>query len=323
MNYFFHTIQKLLFKINIVRYFAQTLKYKVRIGNLVNFDIKGKINFANNKIVIRDFADVVVYPDGNLDLGENVFIGKSVEIGASNIKIHANTSIQNQCILLGNIEIGRNCIFGPSIYVSSGFHYFKYRPALLIRDQDRMARNAIDLSKDKITIEDDIWIGKNVVIINNVTIGKGAIIAANTFVNKNVDPYTIVAGSPLRVIGKRLNFFEDMPDKIIGNLENHYPYFYKGFDYSNQSMAINGYVSVADTELSFFIKNTQNKKFLVIFFEKVDPLTLFSFNGQIVAINSNNLLKYPLPENYTDKFSCKIEAQYSSILINSIYFDDK
>ena len=49
-------------------------------------------------------------------------------------------------------------------------------------------------------IEDDVWIGPNVVIVGDVVIGKGSRIAANTFINKSVAPHSIVAASPSRVV---------------------------------------------------------------------------------------------------------------------------
>ncbi len=57
-----------------------------------------------------------------------------------------------------------------------------------------------------VIIGNDVWIGANVVIMNGVTIGHGAIIGATSVVTKDVPPYTIVAGSPARVIKSR---FED------------------------------------------------------------------------------------------------------------------
>ena len=65
----------------------------------------------------------------------------------------------------------------------------------------------------KIKIEDYVWIGANAMILsgqNEVTIGKGAVICAGAVVTKNVEPFSIVAGVPAKVIGKRnedLNYF--------------------------------------------------------------------------------------------------------------------
>lgn len=49
----------------------------------------------------------------------------------------------------------------------------------------------------------DVWIGAGSIIRQGVTIGDGAVVGANSFVNRDVPPYTIVAGSPARVIKER------------------------------------------------------------------------------------------------------------------------
>lgn len=49
----------------------------------------------------------------------------------------------------------------------------------------------------------DVWIGAGCIIRQGVIIGDGAVVGANSFVNRDVPPYTIVAGSPARVIKKR------------------------------------------------------------------------------------------------------------------------
>ena len=58
-------------------------------------------------------------------------------------------------------------------------------------------------SKGGILIEDDVWIGSNSVILKNVKIGRGSIIAAGSVVTKNIEPFSIVAGTPAVKIGKR------------------------------------------------------------------------------------------------------------------------
>ena len=189
-------IGKLFLKINILRFVVQTVQYKIRIGNYVNFSNNGVLKFNSRNISIRDFSEIVVNKGGVLEINDDVFLGKDVEIGADTIFIDEHTSIQNNCIILGNVTIGRNCILASTIYISSGFHYFKHRPSLLIRDQDIIARKELDLSQNQIIIEDDVWIGKGVVIINNAIVGKGSVLGANSIINKNVEPYTIVVGTP-------------------------------------------------------------------------------------------------------------------------------
>ena len=63
-----------------------------------------------------------------------------------------------------------------------------------------------NLTKPKqVIIEDDVWIGRNVIILPGVIIGKGSIIGANSLVNKNVKPYSIMGGVPVKFIKSRLN----------------------------------------------------------------------------------------------------------------------
>ena len=57
--------------------------------------------------------------------------------------------------------------------------------------------------KSDITIGNDVWFGYDCHIMPGVNIGDGAIIAAKAVVSKDVEPYTIVGGSPAKVIRKR------------------------------------------------------------------------------------------------------------------------
>lgn len=55
------------------------------------------------------------------------------------------------------------------------------------------------------TIGNDVWIGANAIVLAGVTIGDGAVIGANAFVNSNVEPYSIVVGSPAKHLKYRFN----------------------------------------------------------------------------------------------------------------------
>ena len=159
--------------------------------------------------------------------GEN-YIGRNVEIGPlEKIYLGYNTSIQDRCILLGDIEIGRHCLFAPNIYISSGRHYYDLKPEYYIKDQDSLVRNDAELSKKhsrKVVIEDDCWLGVNVVVMSGVTIGKGSVIGANSVVTKNIEPYSVMAGVPAAFLKKRLEF------ELKSHLE-----FSNDLDFANQS----------------------------------------------------------------------------------------
>ena len=58
----------------------------------------------------------------------------------------------------------------------------------------------LDIKSAPVVIEDHVWIGFNVAILKRVTIGKGAIIGAGSVVTQDVEPFTVVAGNPAKII---------------------------------------------------------------------------------------------------------------------------
>jgi phosphonate metabolism protein (transferase hexapeptide repeat family) len=59
----------------------------------------------------------------------------------------------------------------------------------------------------------DVWIGHGAVVLPGVTVGTGAVVGAGAVVTRDVPPYTIVAGSPARVIRKR--FDDTVADRLL------------------------------------------------------------------------------------------------------------
>lgn len=66
--------------------------------------------------------------------------------------------------------------------------------------------------KVDIVVEDDVWIGYDVLVLAGVTIGRGSIVGARSVVTKDIPPYSIYAGT--RIIRKRFS------DNIIEKLMN-------------------------------------------------------------------------------------------------------
>ncbi|MFN7190275.1 MAG: acyltransferase, partial [Rhodospirillales bacterium] len=58
-------------------------------------------------------------------------------------------------------------------------------------------------SKGGVTIEDDVWIGSNAVILDGTHIGRGAVIAAGAVVAGEIPPYEVWGGTPARFIKAR------------------------------------------------------------------------------------------------------------------------
>jgi acetyltransferase-like isoleucine patch superfamily enzyme len=121
----------------------------------------------------------------------DVLIGDGVRIGLSNV-------------IIGPVKIGNNTILAQNVVIS-GLNHGYSDISLPIKSQP--------CSKAEIIINDDCWIGANVVITAGTIIGKHAIVAAGSVVTKDVPPYSIVAGNPSRII-KQYNFITQSWDKI-------------------------------------------------------------------------------------------------------------
>lgn len=67
----------------------------------------------------------------------------------------------------------------------------------------------------EVKIGNDVWIGREVIIKGGVEIGDGAVIGAKSLVTKNVEPYSIVAGIPAKVI--RMRFSQEVVDFLVKN----------------------------------------------------------------------------------------------------------
>lgn len=61
------------------------------------------------------------------------------------------------------------------------------------------------LSRGNVEVGSDVWVGFEALIMSGVTIGDGAVVGARSVVTRDIEPYTIVAGSRARVVRKRFD----------------------------------------------------------------------------------------------------------------------
>ncbi len=94
----------------------------------------------------------------------------------------------------GKIDIGDDVIIGPYASIVSTNHQYEDVDTPIARQP---------LTTGEITIENDVWLGAHVTVATGVRIGAHSIIGANSFVNKDIPPYSIAVGSPARVIKSR------------------------------------------------------------------------------------------------------------------------
>ncbi len=200
---------------------------------------------------INEYAVMQVPADSTLSLGDNVYIGRSVELGPTAlIQIGDHTTLQDRTLLVGNVRVGRYCLFSLNVLVTSGRHHFEFDPPLYIHDQDAavLGDAARVAGHDQpVTIDDDCWLGVNTVVMAGVHIGKGCVIGAGSVVTAHLPPYSVAVGAPARVIRHRLDFRP--PSGIRFDHPAHWPYFYSGVglaDNERRRGAAEGGLLVAD-----------------------------------------------------------------------------
>ena len=107
-------------------------------------------------------------------------------------------------------DIGAFCSIGVSTIIGGGSHPLDWvsTSPVFCKGRNVLQRNLAQLEFDafrKTIIGNDIWIGSCCLIKSGVTIGDGAIIGMGSVVTKDVEPYSIVAGNPARMLRKRFD----------------------------------------------------------------------------------------------------------------------
>jgi len=130
------------------------------------------------------------------------------------------TYINKYCLIDKNTEsIGRFCSIAYNVKIGLGNHPVKWsstHPFTYDKNYGFVKENLNFEEKvtEPCTIGNDVWVGANAIILAGVKIGDGAVIGANSLVTENVEPYSIVFGSPAK--HHRYRFDND----IISALQN-------------------------------------------------------------------------------------------------------
>ena len=97
------------------------------------------------------------------------------------------------------LSIGSFCSFAEGVtFMLGGGH--RYDTPLTFPFAVIFENVEESISKGRIVVEDDVWIGANAIIMSGVTLSKGTIVATGSVVTKNTEPYSIVGGVPAKLI---------------------------------------------------------------------------------------------------------------------------
>jgi acetyltransferase-like isoleucine patch superfamily enzyme len=146
---------------------------------------------------------------------------KSDLVRSENSKLNPPYNIQNVSIgdysyigrnsFISNTRIGKFCSIGPNFFCGWGIH-----PTNGISTSPMFysahKQNGMTLSKANkieerkpIEIGNDVFIGVNVTVLDGIKINDGVIIGAGAVVNKDIPPYAIAVGCPIRIIKYRFD----------------------------------------------------------------------------------------------------------------------
>ena len=133
-----------------------------------------------------------VYLHEKTSIGNYNYIGDNV--------MTLNARIGNYCSIASGVKIGQ--MNHDLTCVSTSTHIFG--PKHGITGENGYTTPAV--------IENDVWLGANVVVKQGVTIGTGAVVGAGAVVTKDIPPYAIAGGVPARIIRYR---FEEQDREML------------------------------------------------------------------------------------------------------------
>jgi acetyltransferase-like isoleucine patch superfamily enzyme len=144
------------------------------------------------------------YAVNGMQFGSNVRIREGAWIQATStldqpgvgLVIGDDTYIGPRCLLGagGGIRIGARVTFGAGVELLAENHEFRDAATPI---------QAQGVTRQGIEVQDDVWVGNRVIVLDGVTIGAGAVVGAGSIVTRDVAPGAVVVGNPARVVGAR------------------------------------------------------------------------------------------------------------------------
>ena len=135
---------------------------------------------------------------GNISVGSNCIICRGAQLitHGDDIYIGNNSTVNSYTIIYGQggvkigngVRIAAHCTIVPSNHIYTNPNEFIYKQGL---------------SRQGIIIEDDVWIGSGVRVLDGVIIRKGCVIGANAVIILSTDEYGVYVGVPARKIKSR------------------------------------------------------------------------------------------------------------------------
>lgn len=152
---------------------------------------------------ISRFADIENSVRGTaIIIHEGVVIDSFVKIkpagGSGDVEIGAHTTINSGVVIYtGNgLTIGSHCAIAANCTFAPVNHQYGDRDTLIVEQGFMPSRGGI-------VVEDDVWIGANVILLDGAVVRRGCVIGAGAVVTGELPAYSICVGAPAKVTGYR------------------------------------------------------------------------------------------------------------------------
>lgn len=130
----------------------------------------------------------------NVSIGNDSRIHRGCVLWCKSLELGRNVHINPNTVIYGSVKIGNNVMIAPNCTIVGGNHGIELNGTPMYY-QPTFGKGII--------IEDDVWIGANVMIKDGVKIEAGSVIGGGSVLTKDVKANSIVAGNPARHIRMR------------------------------------------------------------------------------------------------------------------------
>ena len=131
-------------------------------------------------------------------IGKHAHVEKGAQFNA-NVSVGKYSDLGVRCQINGPVTIGDYVMMGPECIIYTQNHK--------IDDLSLPMQQAGFAEVKPVTIGNDVWIGSRVTILPGVTIGDGCVIGASAVVSKDIPPYSVAVGNPIRIVKNRKEAF--------------------------------------------------------------------------------------------------------------------
>ena len=159
--------------------------------NQTKFEDTIQIDYILSELFAKIGNNVKIDVPFYCDYGQHISIGNNVIINIYCTFVDCN-----------KITIGNNVLIASNVQIYTATHPVNISDRLLDNWSYNNPHAFFNTYALPVTIEDNVWIGGGVIILQGVTIGKNSVIGAGSVVNKSIPPNSLAVGNPCKIIRK-------------------------------------------------------------------------------------------------------------------------